>query len=179
MREKSREQKVTQMKRPTTKQRPKTKTGQLPLKLKTGKKTDVRTQFAALCYREGEEGLEICLIKSRRTKRWIIPKGWPMHKQTPADAAATEAWEEAGLSGNAIDRCLGVYAYVKTMSTSLMPVIVMVYPVEVTEEHDDWPERAERKRKWFKPKKAAKRLAEPELRRIVGRFDPARLQSGE
>lgn len=149
------------------------KTGQLPLKLKTGKKTDVRTQFAALCYQGEGADLEICLVTSRRSKRWILPTGWPMHKQTPANAAATEAWEVAGLTGEAIDRCLGVYAYVKTLSTSLMPVIVMVYPVRVTEEHEKWPERKQRKRKWLRPKKAAKRLAE--LRRIVGRFDPDQL----
>ncbi len=151
------------------------KADQLPLKLPTGSKTEVRTQFAALCYRGKGKTLEICLITSRRTKRWILPKGWPMHKQTPADAAATEAWEEAGLTGNAIDRCLGVYAYVKDLRATITPVIVMVYPVNVTQEHDDWPERAERKRKWLRPKKAAKRLAEPELRRLVRRFDPSQL----
>ena len=165
------------MPRPAKPVKKKPKPRQLPLKLKTGKKTDVRTQFAALCYRGEGETLEICLVTSRRSKRWIIPKGWPMHKQTPADAAATEAWEEAGLTGDPIDRCLGVYAYVKTLSTSLMPVIVMVYPVKVTEEHDKWPERKQRKRKWLRPKKAAKRLAEPELRRIVSRFDPDHLRS--
>lgn len=154
----------------------KRKSGQLPLKLKTGGKTDVRTQFAALCYRGDGKDLEICLVTSRRSKRWILPKGWPMHKQTPADAAATEAWEEAGLTGKSIDHCLGVYAYVKTLSESLTPVIVMVYPVEIREEHDVWPERKQRKRKWLRPKKAAKRLAEPELRRIVGRFDPSQLR---
>lgn len=155
--------------------RPRRKAGQLPLKLRGGGKTDVRTQFAALCYRLTEGKLEVCLVTSRRSKRWILPKGWPMHKETPADAAATEAWEEAGVTGRAIDRCLGVYAYVKTLSKSLAPVVVMVYPVEVEQVHDTWPEVGQRKRKWMSPKKAAKRLAEPELRRIVTLFDPRAL----
>lgn len=149
---------------------------QLPLKLKEGGKRDVRTQFAALCYRQTEKGLRVCMITSRRSQRWIIPRGWPMHKQTPADAAATEAWEEAGLKGRAIDRCLGVYAYVKILSKNMLPVIVMVYPLEVTEEHDTWPESGERRRKWMSPKKAAKRVAEPELRQIISQFDPAQLR---
>lgn len=160
------------MKPPASLKPRRSKNGQLPLKLQAGGKTDVRTQFAALCYRFRNEKLEICLVTSRRSKRWILPKGWPMHKETPANAAATEAWEEAGLTGRAIDRCLGVYAYVKTMSKTLAPVVVMVYPMEVSEEHAKWPERKQRKRKWLSPKKAAKRLAEPELRRIVARFDP-------
>ncbi len=149
--------------------------GQLPIRLRTGGKTDVRTQFAALCYRYKDGKLQVCLITSRRSKRWILPKGWPIHKETPASAAATEAWEEAGLTGRPIDHCLGVFAYVKTMSKKLAPVIVMVYPLEVTCEHDKWPERKQRKRKWISPKKAAKRLAEPELRRIVAQFDPSTL----
>lgn len=162
----------------TVRQRPpniKKSSGQLPLKLNQGRKTDVRTQFAALCYRYEGDKLKICLVTSRRSKRWILPRGWPMHKQTPADAAATEAWEEAGLTGRPIDRCLGVYAYIKIHTNDLWPVIVMVYPMEVLEEHDTWPEHLQRKRKWVSPKKAAKRVAEPELRRIIRRFDPATL----
>lgn len=154
----------------------KTKNGQLPLKLRTGGKTDVRTQFAALCYRYKNEKLKICIITSRKTKRWILPKGWPMHKMTPAQAAATEAWEEAGLKGRAIDRCLGVYAYVKPLTRGTAPVIVMVYPLAVDDIAKDWPEAHQRKRKWLSPKKAARRLAEPELRRIVGSFDPQKLK---
>lgn len=159
---------------PAPRVKPRRKRGQLPLRLKGGK-TEPRTQFAALCYRYEGEKLLICLVTSRRSKRWILPKGWPMHKETPAAAAATEAWEEAGLTGQPIDRCLGVFAYVKTLSQSLTPVIVMVYPVEIDTIHDDWPEKRQRKRKWFSPRKAAKRIAEPELRRIVAQFDPGEL----
>lgn len=151
------------------------KRGQLPIKLRVGGKTDVRTQFAALCYRYRGTKLEICLVTSRRSGRWILPKGWPMHKETPANAAAKEAWEEAGLKGRAIDRCLGVFSLVKPLSENPAPVVVMVYPVKVETVHDNWPEKSERRRKWVSPKKAAKKLTEPELRRIVSTFDPARL----
>jgi len=147
--------------------------GQLPIKLSKGSKTDVRTQFAALCYRRNKAGkLRICIVTSRRSKRWILPKGWPMNKMTPAKAAATEAWEEAGLKGRSIDQCLGVYAYVKPLTRGVTPVIVMVYPLEVTSIANTWPESHQRQRKWMSPKKAARRLMEPELRRIVATFDP-------
>lgn len=120
--------------------------------------------------------LEICMVTSRRSKRWILPKGWPMHKQTPAQAAATEAWEEAGVIGKARDHCLGAYSYVKPLSDNPTPVVVMVYPVLVTETATKWPEKKQRKRKWVSSKKAAKKLTEPELRRIVATFDPSSLQ---
>ncbi|WP_420858426.1 NUDIX hydrolase [Marivivens marinus] len=145
---------------------------QLPLKLRAGRKTDVRTQFAALPFRVVGDKVQICLITSRGTGRWILPKGWPMHKETPAQAAATEAWEEAGIVGDPIDRCLGVYSYVKSVGKSDAPIVTLVYPVSVRKLKSDWPERGERKRKWFSRKKAAQKVAEPALRAIIDGFDP-------
>lgn len=148
---------------------------QLPLKLRKGAKTEVRAQFAALCWRMKNDKVEVCLITSRTRKRWIIPKGWPMNKATPASAAATEAFEEAGVSGEAIDLCLGVYSYSKPQKVDNAPIITMVYPVHVTHVHSKWPEKHERRRKWLSPRKAAKKLTEPELKQIVATFDPKRL----
>lgn len=148
--------------------------GQLPLKLR-GSKTDVRTQFAALCWRITKDEVEVCLITSRRSRRWIVPRGWPMHNQTPAEAAATEAWEEAGLTGRPINQCLGAYSYVKPLSKRTTPVVVMLYPLLVLQESSDWPERLQRRRKWFPLKKAASKLQEPALRHMVELFDPTGL----
>jgi len=145
---------------------------QLPISLTTGRKTDVRSQFAALCYRKKDGKLQVCLVTSRKSGRWILPKGWPMHGATPAEAAAIEAWEEAGITGKPIERCLGVFSAVKPLGPEQAPVVVMVYPVKITKEHEKWPEQKQRRRKWMNPKKAAKRLTEPELRRIVADFDP-------
>lgn len=148
---------------------------QLPLKLRSGSKTDVRAQFAALCWRVKNDEVQICLVTSRTRKRWIIPKGWPMNRQTPAKAAATEAFEEAGLSGEAFDICLGVFSHSKPRKVGNAPIITLVYPVHVTHVHSDWPEKHERRRKWFSLSKAAKKLSEPELKRIVASFRPHKI----
>ncbi|PJI92733.1 8-oxo-dGTP pyrophosphatase MutT (NUDIX family) [Yoonia maricola] len=148
---------------------------QLPLKLRTGRKTDVRAQFAALCWRVKNDQVQVCLITSRTRGRWIIPKGWPMHKQTPANAAATEAYEEAGVRGEAVDFCLGVYSYHKPQKVGNAPIVTMVYPVHVTHVHSKWPEKKQRRRKWLSPAKAAKKLTEPELKRIVANFKPHKI----
>lgn len=150
---------------------------QLPLKIRGGGKTDVRAQFAALCWRIKDGKLQICLVTSRTRKRWILPKGWPMHKQTPAAAAATEAWEEAGLTGRSPDTCLGAYSYLKPLGAGSAPVITMVYPLQVTRVHKKWPEKSQRRRKWFTQHKAAKRLDEPALQRIVATFQPQRISA--
>lgn len=145
---------------------------QLPIRISARRKSDVRTQFAALCFRIVDGETQICLVTTRGTKRWILPKGWPMDAQTPAAAAATEAYEEAGLIGQAFDRCLGVYSYIKPLDRTRAPCVGMVFAVHVTQELDDWPERRQRKRKWFSLRKAAKKLEEPELSHIVLGFDP-------
>ena len=145
---------------------------QLPLKLRRGAKTATRAQFAALCWRMKKDQLEICLITSRTRGRWILPKGWPMHKQTPAAAAATEAYEEAGLRGDVQDICLGVYSYSKPNKLRKAAIVTLVYPMHVTHVHSDWPEKDDRRRKWFSQKKAAKKLDEPALREIVANFNP-------
>jgi 8-oxo-dGTP pyrophosphatase MutT (NUDIX family) len=59
------------------------------------------TQFAVLPWRISEGGTrQIMLLTSRETRRWVIPKGWPMKGRKPAEAAAQEAYEEAGLIGH-------------------------------------------------------------------------------
>ena len=50
---------------------------QMPLSVRPERKTDMRTQFAALCYRVRAGKTEILLVTSRGTGRWIVPKGWP------------------------------------------------------------------------------------------------------
>ncbi|MEM1303059.1 MAG: NUDIX hydrolase, partial [Pseudomonadota bacterium] len=86
---------------------------QLPLSVDITDKRDVRTQFAALCYRIVSDKTQILLISSRRTGRWIIPKGWPIDGRTPSSCALTEAWEEAGVVGKVTGGCLALYTYLK------------------------------------------------------------------
>src|SRR6056297_3611786 len=105
---------------------------QLPLNLQASHKRDVRSQFAALCYRVRAGRLEVLLITSRRSKRWIVPKGWPIDGMTPAQSAGLEAWEEAGVIGKPIDLCLGLFSYRKIMEDAeTLPCVAMVYPVKV------------------------------------------------
>lgn len=134
-------------------------------------KREVRTQFAALCFRVRRERSEVLLVTSRDTGRWVLPKGWPINGLTPAESAAREAWEEAGVRGRTLPQCLGFYSYGKRMpDNSLLPCAVAVFALEVSEICDTFPEEGERKRKWFPPRKAATRVDEPELARILEEF---------
>ena len=148
---------------------------QLPLSFGGSHKREVRTQFAALCYRIKNDKVQILVVTSRGTGRWIMPKGWPMDGKTPAESAATEAWEEAGVIGRAGDRPLGIYSYSKMLSESDddgLPCVAMVYPLRVKSLSAEFPEAGQRKRKWVSRKKAASMVDEPELARILRDFDP-------
>lgn len=146
---------------------------QLPISLQGARKGEVRTQFAALCYRVRQGKVQVLLITSRGAKRWIVPKGWPMDAKTPGAAAAREAWEEAGVRGRVTGGCLGVYSYIKAVDdTEQLPVIAMLYPIEVQMLADKYPEAGQRRRKWMSRKKAAKLVSEPELARMIRDFDP-------
>ena len=89
-----------------------------------------------------------------------------------AEAVAREAWEEAGLEGRVLPDPVGLYSYGKRIARNSLPVIAVVYAMEVTKVHATWPEARQRKRKWMSPTKAAGRLSDPELRRIVATFNP-------
>ncbi len=131
-------------------------------------------QFGAVPYRRTETGeLEVLLITSRETGRWVIPKGWPMRGRAPQKAAAIEAYEEAGAVGKPSKAALGTYSYGKRTKTETKPCEVTVYPLFVEKLVDRWPESDERRREWFDPAAAAERVDEPELRSIFLNLDSA------
>ena len=143
-----------------------------PVDMAGMKKREMRTQFAALCWRVHKDQVQVLLVTSRNTKRWIIPKGWPMDGETAADAAATEAWEEAGVIGRVGHQCAGIYTYQKDMGDHKLPVVVAVFPLRMKKQKKDFPEAGDRKVRWVKRSKAASLVAEPELRGLIKNFRP-------
>lgn len=146
-----------------------------PVDMLGSKKTAMRTQFAALCYRMRKGLPEVLLVTSRRTRRWIIPKGWPNHGMTPAQSAALEALEEAGVEGRIYEVSIGLYTYAKqNASGNDIPCAVSVFPLKVKTVHSTYLEKKQRRRKWMPPHKAAKLVQEPELAHLLRDFDPRR-----
>jgi 8-oxo-dGTP pyrophosphatase MutT (NUDIX family) len=125
-------------------------------------------QYGALCWRLHRGKVEVLLITSRDTGRWVIPKGWPMKGMTPSQAAAREAWEEAGVQGEAEAVQLGSFTYDKTMAPKPpIACAVEVFPLRVKEMKSRFPERKQRRRKWFAAEKAARKVAEVGLRALI------------
>jgi len=128
-----------------------------------------KTQYAALPYRVSEAGdLEILLVTSRETRRWIIPKGWPMKRRTPWRVAEREALEEAGVEGVIAKTHLGGYHYVKRgPNGEAWPCEVIVYPLEVRHELAWWREGEQRSRRWFAAPRATEAVEEPDLKLLI------------
>ena len=128
-----------------------------------------RLQVAALCYRNEGTQRKVLLITSRDSRRWVVPKGWPMDGYDAAGAAMQEAWEEAGVvDGNINREPVGSYDYDKLLDNGAeVPVQTTVFEVEVENMQDDFPEAAERELKWVSPQEAADLVDEPGLQEIL------------
>ena len=131
-------------------------------------------QVAALCWRMSPRGLEVLLITSRNSKRWILPKGWPQPDLTAAENAAREAFEEAGVTGKVGIQPVGRYHYLKQRREGAgMPVSVDVFALAVTRQVDDWPEKGQRSMIWVALNEAIVKISEPGLRVVLKDFRKA------
>jgi 8-oxo-dGTP pyrophosphatase MutT (NUDIX family) len=131
-------------------------------------------QVGALVYRRGRRGLEILLITSRETHRWVIPKGWPHRGLSLPRSALKEVWEEAGVRGSVAQHPVGFFAYDKrSLIAPPARVIVTVYPVRFVSQDTRWPEHGLRDIAWVAPAEAASRVEEPDLAALLHEFQPA------
>ena len=130
-----------------------------------------RRQVAALPWRRGPDGIEILLVTSRETRRWVTPKGGRMAGKSDAEAAAQEALEEAGVEGRIVEQPFGTFRYLKALKRRASRwCVVAVFPLEITTEHPDWKEKAERRREWAPAAEAERRVDEPELKALIAAF---------
>lgn len=128
-------------------------------------------QYAALPWRLRDGEVEILLVTSRRTRRWIIPKGWPMEGCKPTVCAAREAEEEAGVAGEVGKVSIGHFRYNKILRNGAeMPCRVEVFALKVTKERGSWQEEDARQRRWFTVADAAAAVLEPQLKMVIRRF---------
>lgn len=112
------------------------------------------------------------LITSRDTRRWIIPKGNIDRGKTPMEAAAQEAYEEAGIRGTFSSEVpLGFYMYFKVRNDQTStPTSVEVYLLHAEQQAKKWPEKGERKLRWLTLKDAIKKIEEPGVAPLLKRL---------
>jgi 8-oxo-dGTP pyrophosphatase MutT (NUDIX family) len=118
-------------------------------------------QVAAVCYRVGRGGIEFLLVQTRGSGRWTFPKGSAEPGLTHAQAAALEAFEEAGVHGRIEEAAFA--RYVRRKSNERKSAIrskreraVNAHLCEVLRLSP--PKESNRNRTWFSVEDARQRL---------------------
>jgi 8-oxo-dGTP pyrophosphatase MutT (NUDIX family) len=137
------------------------------MKPSTAKLSEI-VQVAALPVRLNESGNpEVLLLTSRETRRWVIPKGWPMKGREPWEAAAQEALEEAGVVGRPHKKPIGSYVYFKRQTAHFDVCRVDVYFLGFVKQLSKWREKGQRQAKWFGLEEASALVEEPGLVKLL------------
>jgi 8-oxo-dGTP pyrophosphatase MutT (NUDIX family) len=129
-----------------------------------------RQQVAALPFRRAPE-LEILLVSSLESRRWIVPKGWPMKGRTLSETAAREAFEEAGVKGVICEEPAGAFVYDKRKRNgAVWRCEVEVFALEVQRQSAKWPEKTLRTHRWCNWREAAELVDDPGLADVIRAF---------
>jgi len=133
-------------------------------------------QVAAIFFRLGKRGIEFLLVRTRG-RRWTFPKGSAESGLTHAQAAALEAFEEAGVHGRIEEAAFARYVRLRSgqsRHSQSIEVVINAHLCEVTRLAP--PEEEDRHPTWFSAEKAKRRLKQgraadygEDLARIVDR----------
>ncbi|KAJ6364558.1 hypothetical protein OIU76_029508 [Salix suchowensis] len=95
---------------------------------------------------KGEDGLQVLVISSQKGKGMLFPKGGWESDETITQAALRETYEEAGVKG-VVERQLGEWTFQsRTHGTDYEGYM---FPLQVTEVLNLWPEKTNRRRLWM------------------------------
>jgi 8-oxo-dGTP pyrophosphatase MutT (NUDIX family) len=121
-------------------------------------------RVAAVCYRVRDGAMQFLLIQTRGSRRWTFPKGKAEPGLTHAQAAAMEAFEEAGVHGRIEEACFARYFCTvqsqtkKTGKSSVRGLAVSAHLCEVLRLGS--PKESGRNRTWFSAQDAKLKLRE-------------------
>jgi 8-oxo-dGTP pyrophosphatase MutT (NUDIX family) len=141
-----------------------------------------RLQYGALPYRFRPDGsIEILLVTTRRTRRWIVPKGWKIKGKKPPKSAAQEAFEEAGVQGVVSGKPIGSFVYDKWLDDDgvTAPCEVRIFSLLVKRQEDTWRECEEREARWVDPGAALEMVDDQGLQDLITAFADRRARKAK
>ncbi|MDP6446761.1 MAG: protein kinase [Pirellulaceae bacterium] len=122
-------------------------------------------QIGALSFRVVGSEVQVLVVRNRRDTHWTVPKANYSSDMSISATALGEAFEESGVNGVARGKPLGTYSYFRNQRDRA----VLLIPVEVTDELNEWPESF-RRRRWCSTVDAVELIACDSLRDLVAEF---------
>lgn len=128
-------------------------------------------EIGALPVRLHDQGfVEVMLIASRETQRWVIARAWRTPDLEPHEIAAREARDAAGVLGTASIEPFGHFTYDKRLSSGVvLPCRVAVHLVRVSGQLDRRSARGAPECLWLTSREAARKVCNPSLQRLIAR----------
>jgi len=129
-------------------------------------------KVGVLPWRKMSGGIEILLITTRDTRRWVVPKGSVESGLTAQQSAEREAFEEAGILGAVAPVPIGSFRHDR-VPPELGSEEIALFPMLVRAECAIWPEHGQRDLAWLPSDEAAERVDSAELGALIRDFAKA------
>jgi ADP-ribose pyrophosphatase YjhB (NUDIX family) len=116
------------------------------------------------------ERIAIMFVTSQRRGRWILPKGNLNPGESPKKGAKREAFEEAGVKGRLLKNLPMTMVITKSDGGGIADIAVTYYPMLVTRQVDDWPEKDKRERHWALLEHASRVTDRQDFQQVIKAF---------
>lgn len=127
-----------------------------------------------MAWREVDGVMQVVIVTSRRTGRWVFPKGGIDSGVTEPETALNELYEEAGVIGDVAQSPIGTYRMAKIRPPLIWTIEIALYPIRITQVLSDWLEVGQRERRFVTVEEAGVLLSEPDMSALIRRFDAQR-----
>jgi len=121
-----------------------------------------------------DTAVAVLFVTSQTRGRWILPKGKIKPAESQVEACHREGFEEAGVRGFVLEDYPMTVLVTKLTANGKLEVPVTYYPLFVTEQVDDWPEKDRRQRHWALIEDAPRVAYREDLLPLIKQFDDLR-----
>jgi len=121
-----------------------------------------------------DTAVALLFVTSQTRGRWILPKGRIKANETHIEACLREGFEEAGVKGYVLEDFPMTVLVTKQTEKGKREIPVTYYPLFVTEQVDEWPEKDRRQRHWALIEDAPRVAYREDLLPLIKQFDGLR-----
>lgn len=121
-----------------------------------------------------DDQIALLFVTSQTRGRWILPKGRIKDNETHFEACEREGFEEAGVRGTVLKDFPFTVVIGKDSKRGIQKVVVTYYPLLVTKQESEWPEKERRQRHWALIEDAPKVAYREDYLELIQQFEALR-----